>query len=145
MVAIPWALSVTGLRGEDTGAKGSRWTVLPTQQYQKLLVSVILTRRKNFWNRRTREVNVSLTVELEKIVAEKVASGHYASASEVVREALRLLYERDQLNQLRQDVQHGIEQLDHGRARAFDTHTLDRIKRAGRKQLAAARGKARGR
>jgi len=116
---------------------------LPTQQYQKLLVSVILTRRKNFWNRRTREVNVSLTVELEKIVAEKVASGHYASASEVVREALRLLYERDQLNQLRQDVQHGIEQLDHGRARAFDTHTLDRIKRAGRKQLAAAIGKAR--
>jgi len=117
---------------------------LPTQQYQKLLVSVILTRRKNFWNRRTREVNVSLTVELEKIVAEKVASGHYASASEVVREALRLLCERDQLNQLRQDVQHGIEQLDHGRARAFDNHTLDRIKRAGRKQLAAARGKARG-
>jgi antitoxin ParD1/3/4 len=116
---------------------------LLTLQYQKLLVSVILTRRKNFWNRRTREVNVSLTVELEKIVAEKVASGHYASASEVVREALRLLYERDQLKQLRQDVQHGIEQLDHGSARAFDTHTLDRIKRVGRKQLAAAIGKAR--
>jgi antitoxin ParD1/3/4 len=90
-------------------------------------------------------VNVSLTTELEKIVAEKVASGHYASASEVVREALRLLYERDQLNQLRQDVQQGIEQLDHGPASALDRHTIDRIKRAGRKQLAAMRGKARGR
>ena len=54
-------------------------------------------------------MNVSLTTELEKIVAEKVVSGHYASASEVVREALRLLYERDQLSQLRQDVQQGIE------------------------------------
>jgi antitoxin ParD1/3/4 len=88
-------------------------------------------------------VNVSLTVKLEKIVAEKVASGHYASASEVVREALRLLYERDQLNQLREDVQRGIEQLDQGHARALDLHTIDRIKRAGRKQLAVAGGKAR--
>lgn len=88
-------------------------------------------------------MNVSLTTELEKIVAEEVASGHYASASEAVREALRLLYERDQLNQLRQDVQQGIEQLDQGRARALDLDTIDRIKRAGRKQLAAARDRAR--
>ena len=47
--------------------------------------------------------------------------------------------------QLRHDVQRGIEQLDHGRGRAIDTRTINRIKRAGRKQLAAARGKARGR
>lgn len=36
-------------------------------------------------------MNVSLTAELEKFVADKVASGRYTSASEVVREALRLL------------------------------------------------------
>jgi len=36
-------------------------------------------------------MNVSLTSELEKFVADKVASGRYTSASEVVREALRLL------------------------------------------------------
>jgi hypothetical protein len=47
--------------------------------------------------------------------------------------------------QLRHDVQQGIEQLDRGRARAFDTRTLDRIKRAGRKKLATAKGRARGR
>ena len=39
--------------------------------------------------RKTR--NVSLTPELERSVAEKVASGHYSSASEVVRAGLRLL------------------------------------------------------
>jgi len=42
-------------------------------------------------------MNVSLTPELEKIVAERIASGRYASADDVIAEALRLLYERDQL------------------------------------------------
>jgi antitoxin ParD1/3/4 len=41
-------------------------------------------------------VNVSLTSELEKFVSAKVDSGRYNSASEVVREALRLLEEHDQ-------------------------------------------------
>ena len=40
-------------------------------------------------------MNVSLTPELEKFVAEKVKSGRYTSASEVVREALRLLEEHE--------------------------------------------------
>ncbi len=41
-------------------------------------------------------MNVSITPELEKFVASKVESGRYTSASEVVREALRLLEEQDQ-------------------------------------------------
>ncbi len=41
-------------------------------------------------------MNVSLTSELDQFVATKVASGRYTSASEVVREALRLMEERDQ-------------------------------------------------
>jgi antitoxin ParD1/3/4 len=45
-------------------------------------------------------VNVSLTTELEKFVSAKVESGRYNSASEVVREALRLLEERDQARSL---------------------------------------------
>ncbi len=85
-------------------------------------------------------MNVSLTSELEKMVAERVASGRYASASEVIREALRLLDERDQLHQLRQDVRLGLEQLAQGRHRPFDDHTLERIKSQGRKR--AAHGKA---
>jgi antitoxin ParD1/3/4 len=40
-------------------------------------------------------MNVSLTPELDKFVARKVESGRYTSASEVVREALRLLEEHD--------------------------------------------------
>ena len=40
-------------------------------------------------------MNVSLTPELDQYVAAKVSSGRYTSASEVVREALRLLEEQD--------------------------------------------------
>jgi antitoxin ParD1/3/4 len=40
-------------------------------------------------------MNVSLTPELEELVNEKVRSGLYQTASEVVREALRLLKQRD--------------------------------------------------
>ena len=40
-------------------------------------------------------MNVSLTPELEKFVSAKVQTGRYNSASEVVREALRLLEEQD--------------------------------------------------
>lgn len=40
-------------------------------------------------------LNVSLPVELGRYVEARVASGHYASASEVIRAALRLLIERE--------------------------------------------------
>ncbi len=64
-------------------------------------------------------MNVSLTPELETLVHDKVESGLYTSASEVVREALRLLRERDQIQQqrlaeLRREVAVGLEQLDRG-------------------------------
>jgi antitoxin ParD1/3/4 len=40
-------------------------------------------------------MNVSLTPDLENLIREKVDTGLYASASEVVREALRLMVEHD--------------------------------------------------
>jgi len=66
-------------------------------------------------------MNVSLTPELERLVNEKVESGLYQTASEVVREALRLLKERDQAReQLRADVQAGFDQLARGQGPAYD-------------------------
>jgi uncharacterized protein len=41
-------------------------------------------------------MNVSLTAELERYVRRKVATGLYNNASEVIREALRLLIEREE-------------------------------------------------
>ena len=42
-------------------------------------------------------MNVSLTPELEKFVDDKVDSGLYNNASEVIRESLRLLKEHDEI------------------------------------------------
>jgi antitoxin ParD1/3/4 len=58
-------------------------------------------------------MNVSLTKELEELVNDKVKSGRYLSASEVVREALRLLEERDRVKEmrlveLRKEIQKGL-------------------------------------
>jgi antitoxin ParD1/3/4 len=66
-------------------------------------------------------VNVSLTPELEELIQERVRSGRYTSASEVVREALRLLQDRDELRRLRLDelrakVAAGLDSLDRGEA-----------------------------
>jgi len=64
-------------------------------------------------------MNVSLTPELEKFVSAKVETGRYNSASEVVREALRLLEERDQvrsaqLKEFDQDLGRRLDSLDRG-------------------------------
>lgn len=64
-------------------------------------------------------MNVSLTPELEQFVQEKVKSGRYLSASEVVREALRLLEDRDHIQQikletLRKEIRVGVEQIERG-------------------------------
>ena len=64
-------------------------------------------------------MNVSLTPELEKLVSSKVSSGRYQSASEVIREGLRLLDDQDRLRELhleevRRKIQTGLDQLDRG-------------------------------
>ncbi|MBP9090677.1 type II toxin-antitoxin system ParD family antitoxin [bacterium] len=64
-------------------------------------------------------MDVSLTPELEDFVNDKVKTGLYNSASEVVRESLRLLRRQDeleklQLHELRREIQSSIEQTDAG-------------------------------
>ena len=45
-------------------------------------------------------MNVHLTPELEQLVQTKVQSGRYNSASEVVREALRIMEQRDEVRSI---------------------------------------------
>jgi antitoxin ParD1/3/4 len=65
-------------------------------------------------------MNVSLTPEIEALIESKVKSGMYNSASEVVREGIRLLQQRDEmreakLNALRAEIQKGIDDMEAGR------------------------------
>lgn len=89
-------------------------------------------------------MNVSLTPELEKLVNEKVESGMYASASEVIREGLRLLVERDARNrqrseQLMREIAVGLEELDRGEGIPLTRETIEGIKQEGRRRLEAQR------
>ena len=84
-------------------------------------------------------MNVSLTPELERLVNKKVESGMYSSASEVIREGLRLLEEQDELRKvrletLRREIARGVDSLERGEGKPLDVET---IKTAGRKILAA--------
>ena len=77
-------------------------------------------------------MNVSLTDELANFVKAKVSGGRYASSSEVVREALRLMekverQETEKLGLLRQAWQEG---LDSGEAEALDFVALEQEARA---------------
>lgn len=86
-------------------------------------------------------MNVSLTPTLEEFVNQKVRSGMYSSASEVVRDALRLLEDRDHLRklrlvELRKEIAVGIEQLERGEYTTFDENLVEQIKARGRERLA---------
>jgi len=86
-------------------------------------------------------MNISLPRQLEQWVKQRVDTGMYDSASEVIREALRLLREQEDLKQLRtqelrRQILVGVEQLDRGASKAFDEGVTAEVKKAGRKRRA---------
>ncbi len=90
-------------------------------------------------------MNVSLTPELDAWVAERVKSGLYASASEVVRHALRLLREEEELKQvklreLKALIQEGMDDIRAGRVHEDSDELWDGIMSEGLRRAAARRG-----
>jgi antitoxin ParD1/3/4 len=83
-------------------------------------------------------MNVSLTPKLERWIGKKVKEGKYQTASEVVREALRELAEREQrreleLARLRMRIDLGMEDIRDGRVTLLD---VKQIKAEARRELA---------
>ncbi len=86
-------------------------------------------------------MNVSLPPELEARVRQRVESGMYGSASEVIREALRLFEAYEQvkttkLDGLRQDIAKGLDDIKNGRVKEVDFASL---KQQGRQSLKTRR------
>lgn len=80
-------------------------------------------------------LNVSLPIELENRVRDHVASGLYGSASEVIREALRLFeaYQSVQvanLSSLKSDIALGLADVQAGRVSALDVAAIQAQGRA---------------
>ena len=85
-------------------------------------------------------MNISLTPELGQLVADKVTSGMYKTSSELIREGLRLLKERDdRLQSLRRDIRAGFEAVDRGEFTDYEKSNVqklaERVKTRGRKRL----------
>jgi antitoxin ParD1/3/4 len=89
-------------------------------------------------------MNVSLTPELTQFVQDLVQTGMYHSSSEVIRDGLRLLRDREQLRQirideLRKEIAIGLEQLEQGEYTVMTENTFEEIKAEGRRRLAQSR------
>ena len=87
-------------------------------------------------------LNVSLPSELEQRVREHVASGLYGSASEVIREALRLFeayqaVKSASLSALKSDIAKGLADVKAGRVGAADMNAIKAKGRATRKAKAS--------
>lgn len=66
-----------------------------------------------------RTMNVSLTPEMADFVEKELAAGDYATASELVRDALRVLrrdrdLESERIEVLRQAIDHALDQTEQG-------------------------------
>jgi len=74
--------------------------------------------------------NVNLTEHFDRLIDAGVTSGRFSNASEVVREGLRLLEQREQedrakLEWLRGAAKTGFDQIDHGAGIEF--HSMDEL------------------
>lgn len=93
-------------------------------------------------------MEIALTPDLEELVTEQIRSGHYPSAGEVVRDALRLFRDHLELREkrltdLRQDVTIGLDALEHGELEEYGAGEPQQlavdIKVRGRERLRALR------
>ena len=85
-------------------------------------------------------MNVSLTQKMTEWVTDKVRAGQYKSSSEVVRDGLRLLQNRENqrramLEELRHDLLVGVKQLDAGKSQDFTSELIQDIKNVGRQKI----------
>ena len=87
-------------------------------------------------------MNLPLNPEEQELIRQKVESGLYSSPNEVISTALRLLDQYDHtLEELRKDVQEGVDQLDRGEYTEYTDETLHQffaeIEAQGLKELEA--------
>jgi antitoxin ParD1/3/4 len=74
-------------------------------------------------------INISLTPQLEALIRQKVETGMHNNASEVVREALWLMEERERYSRPRAALAIGDEQSTPGDVTTWTPGTLDQLKR----------------
>ena len=105
-----------------------------------------------------RQLNVTITPHFSKFIRDKVKSGRYSNASEVVREALRRLEQEEMITQqstildpdnVQEAVLAGLRSIERGEGTELQTEDdlrryFEDIVHRGKRRLAAGRRAARG-
>jgi antitoxin ParD1/3/4 len=76
-------------------------------------------------------MNVTLTPQLEALVREKVETGSYEDANEVIREALLLLDDRDRLRRLKSSLVEAQREFERGETEEWTPALKERLIREG--------------
>ena len=82
-------------------------------------------------------MTVTLTRQHQVLVERMIATGQYEDAEEVIGQALRLLDEHEQEQQVRAKLQSGIDQLDRGEGALFTAEWSTERLRVLRERVAA--------
>jgi antitoxin ParD1/3/4 len=70
---------------------------------------------------------IELTPRLEAVIREKVSSGRYANAREVIEDALLLMENRDKVERLRAAIAVGLEQVERGEVIPWTADSMERL------------------
>jgi len=85
-------------------------------------------------------VSTPLTPKIERLIQERLQSGSYKSAAEVIEDAFEALSERENFHAIRTELDHAGAQLERGEYSEYDARTIrdlaERIKARGRARLA---------
>lgn len=77
----------------------------------------------------TATLALTLASELEALIREKVESGRYRNATEVICEALQVLDDRDRLEWLRAEIAIGLEEIERGETVEYTPDFWERLRR----------------
>jgi antitoxin ParD1/3/4 len=88
-------------------------------------------------------MNTPLTPKIEQLIRERLQSGSYNSATEVVEDAFEALTEPENFQAIRAELDHADEQLERGEYTEYDENTIrdlaDQIKTRGQVRLVEER------
>lgn len=86
-------------------------------------------------------MSITISGELQSLVQQELAAGHYQTTDEVLLTAVRLLSERNKkIAELRREISPALERLDRGEGRPVDMEAIKAEARAGFEQ---SRGRGR--
>ena len=88
-------------------------------------------------------MNTPLPPKIEQLIKERLQSGSYNSATEVIEDAFEALAERENFQAVRAELDHADDQLERGEYTEYDENSIrdmaDQIKTRGQARLVEER------